>query len=263
MPVVDIHTHTFPDAVAAKAIPALVEEAGGHPVFYDGTVSGLLGLMDRAGIDVSVMAPVATKPSQVASINDWSAASESDRLVAFGAVHPALDDPAAEIHRMADLGLKGFKMHPEYQDFAPDEPRMDAIYEAALEHDMIILFHAGIDIGLPTLRGTPQAFAAVLDRHPGLRVILAHMGSFRMWEEVAALLAGRDVWFDTAYTLGHLPDDDFVALVRAHGTSRVLFGSDGPWTDPVEELERLSSLPFTPRELDDILGDNAVRLLGL
>lgn len=263
MRIIDIHTHAFPDAVAAKAIPALVEEAGGHPVFYDGTVSGLLALMDRTGIDTSVMQPVATKPGQVASINDWSALHASDRLVPFGAMHPALEDPAAEIARMADLGLRGFKMHPEYQDFAPDERRMDPIYDAALERGMTILFHAGIDIGLPTLRGTPASFAAVLDRRPGLRLVLAHMGAFRMWEEVAASLAGRDVYFDTAYTLGHLPDDDFVALARAHGAERVLFGSDGPWADPADELDRLRALPFTPEELDGILGGNAERLLGL
>jgi predicted TIM-barrel fold metal-dependent hydrolase len=80
---------------------------------------------------------------------------------------------------------------------------------------------------------------------------------------VARHLAGRDVWLDTAYTLGHLPDGEFVALARAHGCERVLFGTDGPWTDAGGEIAHLSRLPFTSGELEGILGGNAARLLGI
>jgi uncharacterized protein len=78
---------------------------------------------------------------------------------------------------------------------------------------------------------------------------------------VAELLAGRDVWLDTSYTLGHLPDDEFVSLLRAHGSDRVLFGSDGPWTDPAVEIGRLRGLGLTGGELEAVLGGNAERLL--
>ena len=79
--------------------------------------------MDRTGVDVSVVQPVATKPAQVASINDWAARSHRERIVPFGAMHPDFEDPAAEIARMASLGLRGFKMHPEHQAFEPHDPR--------------------------------------------------------------------------------------------------------------------------------------------
>ena len=94
-----------------------------------------------------------------------------------------------------------------------------------------------------------------------LRAVLAHLGGFRQWEGVAEHVAGRDIWLDTAYTLGHLPDEEFVEIVRAHGCDRVLFGSDGPWTDARDEIAHLRRLPFTSDELDGILGGNAVRLL--
>lgn len=261
--IIDIHTHTWPDAVAEKAVPALLEAGDGLVAHYDGTVRGLVGSMDVTGVDISVMQPVATKASQVESINDWSAANSGGRIVAFGAMHPDLEDPAREIERMASLGLRGFKMHPEHQSFAPHDPRMDAIYEAAVEHGMIVFFHAGADVIHPTVHGTPASFAEVIDRWPGMTAVLAHLGGFREWEGVAERIAGRDVWLDTAYTLGHLPDDEIVALARAHGVERVLFGTDGPWTDPAEELRRMRSLPFTGAELDAILGGNAERLLGL
>ena len=208
--VIDVHTHVFPDHVAARAIPSLAEGAGVEPT-YDGTLSGLLSEMDRAGIEASVIQPVATKPEQVAGVNDWAASIAGDRIVAFGAMHPGVEDAAAEVGRMAGLGIRGFKMHPEYQEFAPDEPRMDALYEATEAHGLVVLFHAGVDIALPSLRGTPASFARINEAHPGLKAILAHMGGYDLWPDVMEHLAGRDVFFDTSYTLGHLPDDEFIA----------------------------------------------------
>jgi len=261
MPIIDIHTHVWPDALAAKAVPALQAAGQGLVALYDGTVAGLERDMDRTGVDVSVIQPVATKPGQVATINDWAAEQGSDRIVAFGAMHPDLPDAAAEVARLRSLGLRGFKMHPEHQSFDPDDPKMAVIYEAAVEHGMIVFFHAGADLVHPTVHGTPESFARVMDAWPQLRAVLAHLGGFRQWEGVAEHVAGRDVWLDTAYTLGHLPDEEFVEIVRAHGCDRVLFGSDGPWTDARDEIAHLRRLPFTGDELDGILGGNAVRLL--
>jgi predicted TIM-barrel fold metal-dependent hydrolase len=262
MRIIDMHTHVFPDALAPSAIASL-EEAGDLIARYDGTVAGLVAEMDRSGVDISVTQPVATKPEQVASINDWVAGVASDRIVPFGAMHPDLEGPGDEIARMASLGLRGFKLHPEHQAFDPHEDRMDAIYAAAVEHDMVVFFHAGADVIHPTVRGTPESFAMVLDEWPDLTFVLAHLGGFRQWRGVAEVLAGRDVWLDTAYTLGHLPDDEFVRLVRHHGVERVLFGSDGPWTDPAEEAAHLGRLDFTDAELHGLLGGNAEELLGL
>ncbi|MDP2181162.1 MAG: amidohydrolase family protein [Actinomycetota bacterium] len=262
MRIVDVHTHAFSDALAPGAIASL-EAAGDVRALYDGTVAGLIAAMDRCGVDVSVIQPVATKPSQVASINDWAATTASERIVPFGAMHPDFPNPAEEIARMAALGLRGFKLHPEYQSFEPHDPRMGAMYDAAIEHGMIVLFHAGADIIYPTVRGTAESFAAMLDQWPGLVAILAHLGGFQRWDDVARLLAGRDVWLDTAYTLGRLPDDEWVSLVRAHGADRVLFGSDGPWTDVAHEIAHLRRTGLDADEVAAVLGGNAERLLGL
>jgi predicted TIM-barrel fold metal-dependent hydrolase len=260
--IVDIHTHVFPDDVAVRAVPALAEE-GGVEAVHAGTVSSLLAEMDRAGIDVSVTQPVSTKPSQVAGINDWAASTASDRIVPFGTIHPDLEGAAEEVGRIASLGLKGFKLHPEYQSFHPDDERMYPVYEAANELGLVILFHAGADIAIPTLRGTPESFVRVLDAHPGLRVVLAHMGGFRQWDGVRESLVGRDVHLDTSYSLGHMDDEEFVGLVHAHGVGRILFGTDGPWADAAEEVRLLRSVGLAEADVDRILGANAVELLGL
>lgn len=264
MRIIDVHTHAWTDSLAAKAVPALLENAEGRfSAHYDGTIAGLIEEMDRTGVSMSVIQPVATKPSQVPAINDWAASVNEGRIVAFGAMHPDTEDPRAEVARMAGLGLKGFKMHPEHQDFEPHEERLEPIWRAAIEHDMIVLFHAGADVIHPGVHGTAESFARLIGAWPELRAILAHLGGFRQWEHVARHLEGSDVWLDTAYTMGHLPDEEFVRMVRAHGTDRVLFGTDGPWTDAALEIAHLKTLGFTESELADILGDNAARMLGL
>jgi predicted TIM-barrel fold metal-dependent hydrolase len=261
--VIDIHTHVFPDQLAPAAI-ARFEDAGTVKAFYDGTVAGLTSVMDASGIDISVTQAVATKPSQVRSINDWTASTATHRIIPFGAMHPDVEDPWAEIAHAHALGLRGIKMHPEFQHFSPDEPRVRPILDAALEFGMIVFMHAGEDVTLDTLHGTPSAFSRMLDAYPDLTVVLAHMGGWQQWDGVLRELVGRhDFWVDTAYTLGHLPDERFVELVRAHGADKVLFGSDGPWTDPAAEIAHLARLGFAQAELDALLGGNAERLLGL
>jgi hypothetical protein len=164
---------------------------------------------------------------------------------------------------MAGLGLKGFKMHPEHQTFEPHDPDLDPIWQAAVAHEMVVLFHAGADVIHPSVRGTAESFARLIDAWPRLTAILAHLGGFQQWAAVAEHLQGRDVWLDTAYTLGHLPDEEFVALVRAHGTDRVLFGSDGPWTDASREVAHLARLGFSAEEFEGLVGGNSARLLKL
>lgn len=259
--IIDVHAHVFPDAIAPAAIASLAKEAGIEP-HYDGTVAGLLAAMDRGGVDRAVVAPVATKPSQVRAINDWVASLASERIVPFGAMHPDFDDPRGEAARMVALGIRGMKLHSQHQGFLPTDDRMEPIYRAAEEHGLIVLFHAGGYVVERAMEPRPSEFAAVLDRHPGLVCILAHMGGYRRWDEVRRHLCGREVYFDTAYVPRNLPDAEFVSLARDHGIDRVLFGTDGPWTDAASEIEHVRGAGFTPPELAALLGGNAERLLG-
>lgn len=262
MPVVDIHTHVFPPAVAERALGGIVARVG-VTAHYDGTPGGLLAAMQGSGVTVSVLCPVATRPDQVRSINDWTASLAGDRLVPFGAMHPSFGDPAGELERMVGLGIRGIKLHPEFQDFDPLEPRMTAIYRAAADLGLPILFHAGEDPNFDTVRGVPKTFRRLVEEHRDLTVILAHLGGFRVWDEVAEHLLGENVYLDTAYTFGHLPSEDVAAIVRGHGVDRILFGSDGPWTDARAEVEALLALDLPGEDAERILWRNAAGLLGL
>jgi hypothetical protein len=260
--IIDSHTHAFTDAIAPAALASLVK-TGDVTAYYDGTIAGLITSMDRNGIDRSVVAPVATKPSQVAAINDWIVSLDRERIVPFGAMHPDFADPAAEMTRLAASGIRGIKLHSQNQDFCPEEARMAPIYDAAIDLGLIVLFHAGSFVVNQGSEARPANFAATLDAYPRLVCILAHMGGYLFWDEVREHLCGRDVYLDTAYVPRHLPGDKLLSLIRDHGTKRVLFGSDGPWTDAGAEIAHLRGLGLSTLETAALLGGNAERLLSL
>ena len=268
MRIIDIHAHAFADEIALRATFTLADHSGVTPS-YDGSIAGLLASMDRAGVEVSVVQPVATKPSQVTVINDWAARLDSPdahtagRIIVFGAMHPDFPEPEREIARMRELGLPGIKMHPGFQEYVPNEERMKPIYRAARAEGLWMLLHSGGDIAPVEPHGTPESYAEVLDEFDGLKAIIAHMGGWDVWEAAAEHIVGRDVYLDTAYTPTRLPDPSFLELVRAHGADKVLFGSDGPWADQQVEIERLSATGLDSGELELVLGTNAAELLGI
>ena len=134
--VIDIHTHTFPDKLAAPTIRKL-QGACHTRAFTDATNAGLAASMARAGIDCSVVLPVATNPHQVAHVNE-SAAQINARgrgtgIYSFGCIHPDCPDPRGELARIAALGLKGIKLHPAYQATRFDDIRYLRILDRAGE----------------------------------------------------------------------------------------------------------------------------------
>ena len=276
--VIDFHTHTFPDKIAEAALTKM--RAASHTVtFTNGTVSGLKASMERARVDWSVVLPVATNPTKVASINDLSAElTGKEGLLYFGCIHPAMENARAEIVRIARLGLKGMKIHPVYQGVDLDDPRFLRILYAAAEQDLVVVTHSGDDIGFPgVIRCTPAMARNALRQVGAVKLVLAHMGGWRNWERVADALVDTSAYLDTAFSLGCLTQslpkfyspeeeallsqEDFCALVRSFGAHRILFGTDSPWSDQKAEVEQIRALPLTDGEKTSILRENAKKLL--
>ena len=203
--IIDFHTHTFPDKIADAALTKM--RAASHTVtFTNGTVSGLKESMKEAGIDWSVVLPVATNPLKVSSINDLSAAlTEKDGLIYFGCIHPEMEDAKGEIVRLAGLGLKGIKIHPVYQGVDIDDIRFLRILDAAAEQDLVVVTHNGDDIGFPgVVRCSPEMARRALNQVGKVKLVLAHMGGWRNWDRVADALVDTSVYLDTAFSLGAL-----------------------------------------------------------
>ena len=263
--IIDFHTHIFPDRIAAHAISSL-EQSGGITAKTDGTLPGLFSSMDQAGVDMSVILPVATKPAQFMNIQSFAESINeqySDKVMSFGGIHPDSANYRKQMNIIADLGFKGVKIHPDYQGVMIDDIRYLRIIEYASELGLIIITHAGVDIGFPDLvRCTPERALRVLQEVKPDKLVLAHCGGWGLWEEVIDTLAGESVYMDTAYSMGHISEELFVTLCRSHGVEKMLFGSDCPWGNPKRDLEAFLTMPLTAQEQELILHQNAERLLG-
>ena len=279
--IIDIHTHTFPDKIASAAISSLSGKSHTVP-FRDGTVSSLLASSAAAGIDLSVIVPVATSPKQVMHINDSAHQinQSGQGLLSFASMHPMLENPEEELERIAALGFKGIKIHPIYQGVDLDDPRFLRIFRRCRDLGLIVITHTGYDIGFPGMvHCSPEMARHALDLVGPFSFILAHMGGWREWDRVVGLLKGTGACIDTAFSTDRFtplddgyyqPEDcamltpsEFTDMVRSFGTDRVLFGSDSPWSDQKESLRWIRKLPLSDEEKQMILGENAARLLSV
>ena len=263
--VIDFHTHAFPDAIAPRAIASLVEGSKGiYPPCTDGTVKGLTENMDRFGVDLSVVQPVITKPSQLGSLNRWAQELQNERLISFGGFHPHTDDYKRDLKFLSDMGFRGIKLHPEYQHFTVNDPEMLKIYDYALSLGFILMFHAGFDPAFPPpFHSTPKMFAEISKELRGGMIVAAHMGGAQQLDDVERDLCGADVYLDTSMGFEHYTKDQFLRIVRAHGVNKILFGSDSPWSRASEEISAIRSLDLPDSEKELILHGNAERILGL
>ena len=260
--VVDVHTHAFPDDIAARAI-SMLEGNCNIKSLLDGTISALKASMEGSGISRSVVLPIATKPSQVRSINDWAHWVSDGEIICFGTIHPDLEGWRDEIRRIKDLGLIGIKIHPDYQNFFFDDERILPIYEELMQNELIILAHAGVDIGLPEpVHATPDRISRVIEQIPGIRIIAAHLGSYLLWDDVERYLVGKDIFLDISYVYGDIEPGRLVRIMEEHGFDKILFGTDSPWRDQKTELEATMALGIEWDKKEKILSQNALRLFG-
>lgn len=262
--VIDFHTHVFHDKIAEWVIESLVKSSKDEcKPCSDGTVSGLLKNMDEFGVDISVVQPIVTKVKNTEVQNYWAKEITSHRIISFGSFHPETDDYKRDIDLICNLGLPGIKLHPEFQQFYIDDPKMMKAYDYALSKGLILLFHAGYDPSYPPpVHSTPQQFAKISKEMQGGIIIAAHLGGQRQWDDVEKYLVGTDVYFDTSMGMDYYPHEQFLRIVKNHGADKILFGSDSPWNKAGDEVDTLNSLPLAQEEKDLILYKNAMRILN-
>jgi uncharacterized protein len=259
-PIIDFHAHIFPEKVAYKAVHA-IGAFYDAPMTHSGSSDDLLKSGASIGVRRYVVHSTATRPDQVKSINDFIAGecSKHQEFIGFGTLHRDLPDATDELERMLTLGLRGIKLHPDFQHFAVDDAGLDPIYGLAQKKRVPVLVHAG-DARYDY--SGPKRIANVLDRFPKLTLIAAHFGGYTEWGDALNYLAGREVYFDTSSTLWKLPIESAMEIVKKHGARRFLFGTDYPMWDHAEELERFMRLGFTDAERELVLYGNAEELLA-
>jgi predicted TIM-barrel fold metal-dependent hydrolase len=207
--------------------------------------------------------------------NDWLA-SLGERfpgvLMGFGSVDPWKPDAVDELRRIADLGMKGLKLHPTMQRFDPGDERFNPLWAAAEELGLVALFHTGtcgVAAGTPGAGGTKIRYShpAFLDSvgadFPGLMLIAAHFGFPWFQETLAYALHKSNVYIElSGWAPKYLPPEVKREIGRRL-SGQTLFGSDYPFIPLDRWFSEFEALDLSDDARRAILHDNAARLLGL
>ncbi len=279
---IDAHTHVFHPKIADKAVNQLRVHYGVEPAGLgkaDDLLARIRGphpddLPIEVKLDKVVALCAATSAAQVLPANNFALEllKECPEAIPFGSMHPDFMFPAAgqpeeydwekELERLRTAGIKGLKLHPDFQGFFLDDPRLMPLIEAA-QNDFIIMCHIGDVLPPEKNPSCPAKMAALLDNFPKARFVAAHLGGYRHWNLALEKLAGRNVYLDTSSSLFAIDDNVLREILRPHPRERLLFGSDYPLFDPQREFRLLQRrLKPSASETEELL-TNAARLLGL
>ena len=261
-PIIDCHCHVYPDKIADKAVKS-IQSFYDIEMGYDGRNSTLIENGRKNGVKHYIVFSVATTPKQVQSINSFIAdtVKESGGLMTgLGSLHPDSDNIEEDLKHIKELGLKGVKLHPDFQKIAIDDERCERIYELC-SGEMPVLLHTGdyrYDFS------NPDRLIPILEKYPELTVIGAHFGGWSVWDEAVAKLSSYENFYvDCSSSFEWLTPERTGEIIRAYGADKVLFGTDFPMWGYEQELERFSALGLTEEETEKILYKNAVGIFGI
>ncbi len=202
-----------------------------------------------------------------------AAASNPDVLIPFASVDPARPDAVERARRLiSGHGVKGFKFHPNLQEFFPNDRVAYPLYEAIAEAGLPVLFHSGHS-GIGTgLRGggglrlkysDPMCLDDVAADLPELDIVLAHPSFPWQDEAISVCLHKSNVWIDLSGWSPRYFPAQLVRYANSQLREKVLFGSDFPLITPDRWLADFDEAPFKDEVRPLVLKENAVRLLGL
>jgi len=189
------------------------------------------------------------------------------RLIPFCDINPYIyTNLGNELRqKVENEGFRGLKLYPTYQHYYLNDQRMYPLYQAAQDLDIPVLIHTGSSVfkGSRMKYGDPLHLDDVAVDFPKLKLIMAH--------------SGRGFWYDKAFFLSRLHANVYMEIAGlppaklltyfpelARNTDKVIFGSDWPGMPRIKQnMETVRKLPLPVEGIEDILGGNAAKLLGL
>lgn len=195
-------------------------------------------------------------------------------FIGYGSVDPWKGKAAVdEVHRCADMGLRGMKFQQATQAFEPSHKRFLPIYEACVRRNLPVLFHTGttaISAGTPGGGGLLLEYCRpipYIDRiaawFPQLRVIMAHPAWPWHDEQLAVLRHKGNVYMDLSGWAPKYFPESIVHNANTLIQDKVFFGSDFPVIMPERWLSEFATLPIKETVRPKILLHNAAKFLGL
>lgn len=207
--------------------------------------------------------------------NRWlcQQARENRTFLPFIAIDPFIgtDGMLSEIEECFNHhGARGLKLHPMLGQYYPHASSLWPVYEKAQEMAIPLIFHGGRSPESPdVMYSHPAEFKPILDSFQRLKIVIAHIG-MDFWDDSISMSRNfPNCFFDTSGAISSNPVEEGLSDTRAReiiheiGINKVLFGSDFPWFNPKEDIERMENLGLKDHELEMIFHKNAVRVFGL
>lgn len=258
---IDAHAHIFPKKIAAKASNN-IGSFYDLEMRFDGSADSLLELGEQYSVDRFVVQSVATNPAQVQKINNFIAdevKAHSDKFVGFASLHPFMNNIEDEVDRVISMGLKGIKLHPDFQEFQINSKEAYKIFEI-IEGRLPTLIHAG-DSRFSF--SNPKLLKQVVNDFPKLQIIAAHFGGWSEWDDAEKMLTDKDVYVDTSSSLYEISPDRAVELINRFGEDKVFFGTDYPMWNIGQELKYIDNLKLSNEVKEKILYKNICSFLNI
>ena len=208
--------------------------------------------------------------------NDFVAscvAAHPETFLGFASVDPHKPDAVVELERAVRfLGLRGLKVHPGAQGFAPDDRAVYPIWETAQSLGIPVLIHTGTTGLGAGMRGgggvaLGDAHPMRIDRmaidFPDLQIVMAHPAWPWQDEQLAVLAHKPNTWMDLSGWSPKRFAPELVREIRGRLQDRVLFGTDYPFLTHEQWFGAWDTLGIPDEVTDKVLLGNATRLLGL
>lgn len=221
----------------------------------------LLATMAANGVGIAMTMPQPHQGLDVAPVHDRIArAAEAHPGVIYGMVNlsPRLDeaDYRAEAARcVRGFGFRAIKLDPSVSALPINHPRCEIVFATAREFGVPVLIHTGLGVpnALPALAIPPAL------RYPDVTVVLAHAGFVTYADEaIVAAQVCPNIVLEPSWCASY----QVVAMVKAIGAARIMFGSDHP-SNVASELAKLRAIGLSEDELAQVLGRTAQRVFGL
>ena len=253
--IIDAHAHVFPVEAKNIAVQSISSFYNGARMQHDGSIEELLISGTKAGVRQYVVFSCATIANQVASINNFiiETCRQHPEFIGVGTLHRDFPNYEAELQRLFDFGIRGIKIHPDFQHFPLDDPAMMPIYDTMEHMGMFLLAHSG-DIRFTASH--PLRLSRIARTFPRLKCIAAHLGGWMQWEAAREYLVLPNVYVDTSSTLGFVGMEPVRRALEVFDTSHIFFGTDFPMWDHRQEILSLQRLGINDQLLEDILGKN-------
>lgn len=198
----------------------------------------------------------------------------SDIMIPFASIDPAKGRYGAREARrlIRDYDVKGFKFHPQFQEFFPNDRMAYPLYEVIAEAKLPALFHtghSGMGTGMPggggirLKYGNPMYVDDVAVDFPDMPIILAHPSWPWQDEALSICLHKPQVYIDlSGWSPKYFPPQ-LVHYANTQLKHKMLFGSDFPLIKPDRWLADFEKADFRDEVRPLILKENAIKLLGL